>query len=314
MNRKTNRKEKRTKLSKKINIPKGYFLALALALAGFLFFFVLGISRKGSTWDGKSRLSVAAPQNDGTVLLQVFDPPSKSIARLTIPKNVEIEAAHNLGTWKVGSIWKLGENEHLGGSFLAQSITKSFRFPVEAWSEAAGTGFSQNNVLEIIRSLFGYYKTNLSVSDKIKIALFALKIPGSARYDIDLSKSSYLVAKRLMGGEEGYEVRESIPEGLLSIFSDSSIVSEGAKIYIVDASGRGLENARKFGEILEVLGGKVVALKSVSPNDGDCSVWGTAMVTVKKIIQIFGCSRVDSRDNSQDLGNVVVNLGKAFAR
>lgn len=311
--------DRKLRLNKKK--PKKSFLKFLIFLVPvvFIFFTVFFlIFRGGDLWNGKSRLSLAIPQKDGSVLVTVLDPVSANIINVHIPENVEVEAAHSLGTWKLGSIGKLGENEGLGGALLSLTITKAFKFPTEAWAEAPSEGLTEASPVKIFSGVFSFYKTNLSLIDRIKIALFTLRVSGSGRQIIELTDTSYLHKQILTGGESGYVIRGTMPTSLLSVFADSQVSKENARVVILDKSGSGI-NTGQFGEIIEVLGSKVISIlkKPVDPGQ-DCTVSAgdnSKIATIRKISQVFGCKISNILpEGERDTGDVIVIVvGVKFA-
>ena len=87
-----------------------------------------------SLWDTKSRFALVFANESGKVDLVVVDPHVKTITTISIPPSTQVEVAHQLGQWKLESIYRLGKQEDLDGQLLADTITKSLKLPVDAWA------------------------------------------------------------------------------------------------------------------------------------------------------------------------------------
>jgi hypothetical protein len=281
-----------------------YLLILVLFVLGLFFFF----KRPANLWDGKTRLTLAAQLENGDVLLANFDPLSQTITRINIPGETEVQVAHQLGTWRLKSVWKLGEQEGIQGEILSKTIVKTFHFPVEAWSEPRGAGLAAANTWEISKSLFADYKTNLSFWDKVNLAFFSLTIKARDRLDFSLINAGYLYETKLVDGK-GFRRRTKVPASVSNLFADSAISQENLRISVLNASGDS-SLAGNLVETVEMMGGRVVSVKNLKKEAGDCAVIGRDSLTKREIEVIFSCSE-ESRAMSGDF-DIEIYLGEAY--
>lgn len=246
-----------------------------------------------SKWGGGGRLGVAFYKQSGDVVLTNFDSEAGTITTILIPKSTQVQAAKNLGTWPLASIPKLGENEKAGGDFVATTITKSFKFPTEAWAEDGGT------------------KTNLSLKDRLRLKLFSLGVKDSHHVEINLADTKYVRKTRLADGTEGYVIQGEIPLNLMSIFSDSTISESKLNILITNATGEG-RVASDVSKIVEVMGGKVTSIQKTTVDEKlDCQIITQDFTEVaEKFAKVFNCPVV-SVDPSGNF-NLEIKLGKIF--
>jgi hypothetical protein len=286
---------KKSRLAKRKQPPKKRppFLLLVmvfiLVVVGLIWFL-----SKGGVWIKGTNLSLVLRQEEGAQIV-VVNPTTQTLTTIFIPGETEITAARNLGEWKVASLWRLGEDEGIGGELLARSINKTFHLPIVAWGE----GVSQKPLL--IKA------TNLSVIDKLKLTLFGLGVKNAKKQEIDLTQTSVLVRSKLANGEEGYKVSGHEPAWLAAVFGESLVSAEGQGVIIVDA-GAGKSLTDEVGKIIGVVGAKVVAVETTDEADFGCVV-GRGSTTSLKIAAVFGCRL----ENSQlEPGLVEVKLGKSF--
>lgn len=239
-------------------------------------------------WDGKSRISIAVPGQDKTQVM-TLDPSTSSITQIYIPNTTEVHAANNMGKWKLGSIWKLGENEGLNpGRFLSITLMKSFSFPIEAWDFDG--------------------RTNLSLRDRINIAIFKAHVKNSSKTEINLEETGFITAVKLTDGTRGYTIKERIPVRLLSVFVDEEIAKKNVNVKIVNKTGDRII-ADTVSEIVDVVGMKVTSATRLDPDDSDCVVKGDGREVREKIAKLFECKSEPGVDNSLE-----ITLGKKFLK
>src|SRR3989344_2296602 len=113
------KKRKERKSIWKIILPISLFFLILFSL-----FFL-----KTKYWNSKEKLAVVINRGD-KVLVSLYDPLGGTQTDIIIPGNTQVQAAGELGTWKLGSLWKLGSDEKLGGSLITKTIAKNFGFPV----------------------------------------------------------------------------------------------------------------------------------------------------------------------------------------
>ncbi len=297
----------RKKKSRIVKRKPWLFLIIPLSLiAYFLSFVFFG----PHLWDGKSSLSLAINTPKGDVLLAVFDPARDTITTILLPKDTQVNVSRQLGIWRLGSVWKLAENENLDGRLLAETISKSFKLPIEAWAGKGALGFSKGDIPSLLKSLFLLYQTNLKFRDKLGLTFFSIRVRSSNKIQLNPLRLGYLFETKLSDARLGYKIRGDMGPEISAVFTDSQVSQEDLTIAIVDASGqRGI--AGQFGKIIEVLGAKVVSLQVVDKEDLDCEVIGLKSKTASKIANIFSCQYIKKLpENNFD---IQVNLGKQFA-
>lgn len=250
------RRRNRKAINKKRPSKKIYIFVL-LALAFFAFLFFLRSGRRN--WNGKDKIAVAIRNDSDGVDLVVFDPLVEEIFRLKVPGSTQIDVSNQLGIWRLESVWKLGEQEDLGGELLSRSITKSLKLPVYLWADRQALGLIEGGMTKRLSAVFSNYETNLSRGDRVALALFAMQVDNASFVEMDLSDTSFLEKKKLLDGEEGYVTTGSPPRKVAFAFSQPILEEDAARIRIRDAT-QTYKIAEEMGEALENLGGKVSAI------------------------------------------------------
>lgn len=290
------RKPKKEVKSKK---PVWIFVVL-LILTAFIYL-------NPKTWDKNSRLGLTIQNESGSVTVVSFDPVLEKITTIEVPATTQMSVSRQLGEWQMGSVWKLGENESIGGRLIAETVTKTLKFPVDAWASSKATGFLGGSPLKLFTAFLSPYKTNLTLRDRFNLMLFVLKVKNTGRVSIDLEDTGYIYRDKLADGELGYRVRSTIPSKLAATFADSSLSQEGLVLRITDA-GENAFIAKEVGEIVEVLGAKVISIDSEDSQNVNCVVTGPKSLTTTKIASIFECDTKFIKEGK----TVELLLGKEF--
>ncbi len=255
-------------------------------------------------WDGNSRISIAIQKKSGDVAIITADPQAASITTIEVPGSTQVSASRNLGTWKLSTIWKLGENEKIdSGDFLAATITKSFRFPIEGWADEEMLNL---NFPAILKS----NKTNLHLKDKVALALFSFGVKATSRIDLNLSDTDYLTAARLPDGSNGFDISSNIPISVSSIFTDSGFSKRNVNFVIIDKMPDNVITSR-VGEIIEVLGGKIATVGREAPDASGCIVRGKDEA-VPRIAKLFRCQIKEGNLSGKE--NIEIILGGSFKK
>ena len=264
-----------------------FILAVLLVVASFFLFLRL----QTRFWSGREKLSMAIPNPDGSVSVATFDPRLGTVNEIIIPANTQVSVASQLGTWKIKSVWQLGINEKKEGSLLVKTVSKNFYFPVYVWADSQSRGFVSGDFPALIKSLFGLYKTNLGVGDRLHLAAFSLKVKNPDRIVSDLSRTAFLKKTRLVDGEEGYVVFGSPPEKISAVFSDTETFGANTRLAIKDATSA-FGEAERVGRIIETFGAKVSSVSKTDSLNTNCEVRGINRAMVRKVSMVFSCTQV----------------------
>lgn len=265
-------------------IKKIFFPAIIIITIILVYSFV-----RNSTWNSKDKFSYFSLEENGDVAVFLLDPKLGEKTKITIPADTQVSVSRNYGLLRIKNVWQLGINEKIGGKLMAETITKNFQFPVIYW-------WNKDN-------------SNISPIDKIKLTLFMKKIKSVDENDIDMAKSQYLKKVKLADGDDGYMLVGTMSTRLTAYFSDTYLEEKNIRISIVDSTGKsGI--AENLGAILEVIGGKVVAIERKPVNsDLDCKVGGANDRAIKNVLVLFGCAKTADKSNF----DLEIQIGGKFA-
>lgn len=296
-------------IERKNKTQKSSFPFFKIIIPAVLVFLILFLFKATTRiWNGHDKVAVVYKDGEN-VAVNVLDPVLGESTTLIIPGDTEVEVARNYGIFRIKNVWQLGVNEKINGDLLAETVTNNFLFPVFLWT-SQNPGLDKGNLKEITKFIFFPGNTNISVSDRIQIGFFALKVKDLDKSEINLGKSLFLDKGILEDGLPGYKITGPISQRLTVYFSDNEIGDSDVKVNITDATGvSGVSD--RLGAILQVIGGKVVSLdkKSVSEKS-DCTISGQNSKAVNKIARLFSCS-IKNTETSFD---VDIKIGEEFAK
>lgn len=295
-------KRKKRKKRRKTLLKIGIWVFLVL-------FLVLLFKLTTKYWSSDSKLTMAVFEESGDIRVSTFDPEADTIRSVIIPADTEVKVARQLGTWRIKSVWRLGEDEGFDGKLLAETVTKQFKIPVFVWAGSRASGFSSGDAIPVLKSAIAPYKTNLGLGDRLKLAAFSLGVKNFKREEVDLADSRVLEETELVDGSMGFRVVGDIPASIVAIYSDPLFSSMGAKTHIIDAT-TSQTVAEEVGEIIEVVGLKVASIEEVEKSYVDCSVSGKDRKLVVKVSKLLSCSLEEHDEENFDL---TILLGEEFA-
>jgi hypothetical protein len=282
-----------------------FLLPLLLIIAFFVF---MKVSTK--YWNNHDKFAFTYRLTNGDAGVMVMDPVLSEMTTIVIPGDTEVNVAQNYGTMRIKNVWQLGVNEKLFGKLLAATVTKNFLFPVFLWSDSDAESLGKGNLGGIIKFIFLPQKTNIPLGDRVEIGIFALKVNGLKTNEINLGKSQFLHKEKLNDGTLGYRLIGPVPQALTVYFSDNDFADKNLRVAITDATGQ-VQVSEKVGEILEVMGGKIVAIDRVAKNDNlDCQILGSDSKIARKIANLFSC-KIEKEKGSYDLE---IRLGAKFLK
>lgn len=274
-------------------------LVICIVLGIWLFF-------RASKLTKANRLALVVPTANGVEVTN-FDFELGEVTTLELPAEAQVEVARGLGTWKLGSVWQLGVNEQLDGLLLAETMSRYYHLPVYVWADSPAAAYASG--VGLPSAVFTKYKTNLTLADRIRLAVFSAGVKNTKRKTINLVERAYLVPKTLTDGQKGYVKTGEFSVGLTSIFTDADLASKNYKLRVVDMSGQGL--GQEVGALAEVVGVKVGAIDRVDALDADCSVV-SADSAAQELAAVFGCKFSQSKPEGSF--EVEMVLGSQFAK
>ncbi|MCX6704368.1 MAG: hypothetical protein NTZ07_02880 [Candidatus Woesebacteria bacterium] len=296
--------EKKKKTGKITGLFFKFFLPVILIICLFVIF-----KLDTRYWNGHDKFILAYRLGSGDAAISVLDPRLDEITTLDIPADTEVNVARNYGELRIKNVWQLGMNEKIRGKLLAETITQNFLFPVFLWSDSDAKSLADGNLAGILRFIFFPKSTNISLADRISAGLFALRVGDLGKNWLDLGKNQFLAKQKLNDGQPGYILAGTISPRLTAYFADNTFADKNLRVAIGDATGvPGVADA--VGQIIEVVGAKIVSIDKKNEESSDCTVFGSDVKAVKKIADIFSC-KVRADRGGMDLE---IDLGSVFAK
>lgn len=303
----------------KTKVVAGKIIFVIFAIFLIWFFWSLYQSWKNSEWISGTRLTVAVGGQNPKIYS--FNPQSKKLTQIKIPLKTQISVSGGMGDWLVENIWKLGEQEGVGGQLLADSLEKSLGLPIDAWIEETGESLFTSSQLGIFSSIYqaivtSRAKTNLTFYDRLQILLQTSSSGRSGRNEVDLAALGVVKRAKLGGGEDGYVIIPDKAKIAWESYRDDLVFAESKKIIVINAStkaGLALEVTR----VVSALGLRVIGTSSektdIEVNDCEVRGWKSHIesVSAERLAKMLGCGVRDVEISSpQDIELV---LGERFA-
>lgn len=277
------KKFREKRFRERTSAQKGQIFGLILRIAIPILVILLGfvfIRVTTRYWNGHDKVGFAYRMVSGDVGVTVLDPKLDEMTTLIIPGDTEVNVARNYGAMMIKNVWQLSQNEKLKGTLLPETVTQNFLFPIFLWSDL--------DLSNIWKFVLAPKDTNIPLGDRISMAIFSLKVPALGKSEIKLGQSQFLKKVRLSDGTVGHELSGAPSERLTVYFSDNDLSAGNLRVSIADSTGAfGISD--KVGEIIEVLGGKVVNIDKRPSENFDCLVVGIDKSVVKKISNLFKC-------------------------
>lgn len=276
------RRKKQNRQSIKINPPKVIIIAF-LVLTAAIFSFAFLMLRNTQNY-----FTIASTDQSGDINVDYVDLTGGQIYSIKIPKDTEVSLALQRGSLRASSVEKLVATENLPGQFIADTVMKTFYFPVDYWRH----GMSSDIPLVLM------------VRQKL------MSLGRREKETINLADTTFLVEQKLMDGQDGYTVRDAMPLLLQSIFADPAFSKNYTAVQIVNKTGQYPYHLHDVIKILEVMGVKVAPISEGEKDEAiDCVATSLDKTALSRVASIFGCSTKYAEPASFD---VEIVLGERF--
>lgn len=332
------RKTDRQKISRGTNSLGKYFgLLISFFIKLTAVVFIAGVLLAGSMlvfdkniWDGKERMVMALQieRQDPLrkeVFLASFLPGENSLMLVGFPEGMNMDTVGGYGSWRVESIYPLGELEGQGGDLLTRSIANYLGIEVEGWIYSQENwdlrnGDSIDELAELMKScLIKKGKTNLGSSDLIRLyqGISSMSL-GRLRF-IDLENLEILEKQTQPDGSFKFiGNRELMDRFVREEFNEPQIVMEGLDIVVLNSTeytALGQVSART----IQNIGGDVLAVRDYEDSqESNKIIIATQELeesfTVKKLENIFSVDELKIGDTSEYRSDVVLIVGEEYYR
>lgn len=217
-------------------------------------------------WDQKSKINFVVKSDE--IYLLSFDPIDKKIIVLKLPDNLYLNLPNGLGTWKLSSVYDLGQSgkERNGGKLLKQSISNFLGVPVEGYI-AFQNDLQEKPVKQLIDEIRDGFWNSFSMVSDINTDFTPSELLGlnsgirSIRFDKvviqDLEEAQVLDKDTLPDGTTVFVSDSVRVDSIASKFFNISISTEKIPVAIFNSTNHpGL--AQKAARLVSNLGGNVI--------------------------------------------------------
>ena len=258
------------------------FFILLILLVGFGYKISGSIGK--SIWDGKNQINLAFDAQP--VAIASFNPQENSANILIIPNGTLVEAAWGYGSYRVESLFGLGELDGRGGEVLATSLQEYLGIPIDAYASMENAKCKVQSAKEAKDSILGVFlnflknggKTNLTKWDLFRLWWKINNIPEDKIkiFDLDPQLLEQIIS--------GFAIDEKIKEEDLAI----------AVLNATDQPGLATKRSR----LTRNIGGRVIGIGELENGEwkmenGKCQIRSKKIYknsyTVKKLSKIFNC-------------------------
>lgn len=285
-------RERKKKRKGKISRFRIYIFLLILVGA------FLSIKLTTKTWEKDDKLVLLTSDDSGSVKILVFDSSRKKITSFSIPSEMQVKASRQFGTWRLGGLKILSENEGYGNQLLAESLMYYFAFPIDAWASEKAEGFVEGGFRSFL-SFISPYQTSLGFGDRLNLLIFSGKVKNFDKEYVDVTDFSMIQKRILTDGGEGYVLTGSFPRSVYAVFAEPVFSNSQTNIKIVDKTGSRRGHA-VLGSLFESLGIKVAAITQENSEEIDCVVRGLDTKKTKHVAKLLSCEEEQKETGSFD--------------
>lgn len=274
------------------------------------------LTKRSYVWDGSFAINIAFKGSSVWVLN--YDPEDKKTIVLKIPEETYMDLPRGYGSWRIGSIYQLGQEEikPIGSELLKESISKLLGLPIDGFitlDQSSGQDLDKmilnlhNNPLALL-GFFRNIKTDLTPLETISLLRELAKVRSDKLVTLNLEESNITRSKLLPDSSRVLGV-DSVNLDLFirNKMSDQKISQENLEVAIFNATahpGLAVDVAR----IVTNLGSNAIIVSNtenilqkslvVSDNYRDS-------LTFKRLSQIFApdCFKTSCQVNDPKIKN-----------
>ena len=259
-------------------------------------------------WDGQFNINILLRSNPPAVFS--YNPKDQKITLIKIPAETYLEVNRGFGSWQVRAIYELGQSSKIGGNVLLKESLASFLgVPIDGYLEPTGvleTRQAEQILVLMRQSPFNIFflltnlKTDLSLWELIRLKLALWGVRFDKVKILDPIKLNILDQQQLADGSLALWADPLKIDSMMSDFADPNIKDEHLSIAVFNATNYPAL-AQKAKRLITNMGGNVIIIGNAVQRADKTKVLGKPSNTLKRLIQIFGCSNCDKID-IQDLG------------
>lgn len=230
---------------------------------------------------------------------------------IDIPKNTQVNVSYNLGQWELGSVWKLGEQEGIGGGTLvASTIRKNFFVPVYLWIFSKDKIFVERGPLH--KLLYFVFPRDSNIGLLLRLRLALVSAFGRMSFErVSLSDTSVLEDTVLKTGQVGFLIRSGLPSDILHYFREPLFEDKEVFVSIVNESGN-LVVVDEMGKVIDTIGARLISVENRDVSDFDCLVYSQDEKIASIFFLTFGCRKEKKIPFNLEDKEVTIKIGKKF--
>lgn len=248
-----------------------------------------------------------------------YDPGNKTIVILKIPDDTYFDLPKGFGSWRVGSIYGLGQEEKppVGAELLKESLAKLLGLPIDGYISLKSSVSIDQEVSSLHKNpasivpFIGSIQTDLTPLETLNLLHSLSSVRSDKVTTLDIANSN-LTESKLLPDQERVLGIDSISFDLFvrKYMADSTMVNEGVSVGVFNATdhpGIGADVAR----IVTNMGGNVIFVTNTDNTLGKTIVTSSkSSLTSQRLIQVFApwCSNCKSADERVIDSRAEVNI------
>lgn len=286
--------------------------------------------KKSYSWNENLTINLVVKNSEVSLLSYI--PSEKRITIIKLPDNLLVDVPFNMGKWKLGSVYELGETTKLGfgSKLIEQTVSQTLGIPINGILDFNSLKTNQKDVIENFRKEANIFeilknlKTDLTLWEilKLKLALSAV------RFDkvklIDLTNLYILDEEVLADGTKVFTGDPVKIDSIIFDISDPKISGEHKSVAIFNATEEPLL-AEGAGRLISNLGANVIVVSNANKKSVKSYVLGEGSQTYQRLIQIFDpslcsydkkCDKIppDELGIGSSRADIIVVLGEDYLK
>ncbi|OGY20668.1 MAG: hypothetical protein A3A65_00575 [Candidatus Chisholmbacteria bacterium RIFCSPLOWO2_01_FULL_49_14] len=282
-------------------------------------------------WKGNDRITIALQTGQSSlkssgVYVVSFLKSEKAVSVISFPVGIQVEASGGHGSWKVESLYPLGELNGKGGELLKHSLSEFLGVPIQGWivDEKTDPGMNREGVIHNLQQILGKSMvaprtTNLTLWDSFRLLSNLFLTHTSVGDWVDLSQSKILIQASLPDGSQSYSADPALVDHLSQqLFLQPQLIDEALSIAVVNATehqGLGARAAR----LIANSGGEIVGVS----DRNQISEETTIIVSSKQNLTSFSAGFLSSQfladqviqgETSGERADIVLVVGEGYYR
>jgi|GEM_PF-6278936 len=315
---------------KKRNKNFFYFFVIFLSILLSLIV-LLGLAIKKefnkTVWDRNSKISFVL--NTNPVAVSTLDPKENTILIIIFPQDIYEETPNNLGTYKLTSLWKLGNLEKKQGLILAKTLQNTIGTPIDGWIGINDSWnitenptkndinlykkkiSNLNSFTKIFKNYFSNnFRTNFSIFDILSLRNSISNIRSDKIVILNLGKLDVTYKLNLPDGSKGKMIDKNLLENITqNIFEDKNIKKEGLSINVKNATNI-IGLGAKFSRIINKLGAQVVKIDNTPEKDQSICYTSKEFINSFTLVRIKKFTNCDILEKEIKDADIEVIIGK----